>query len=62
MEAKPPEPIAEEMLDKVIDVVEGPLNKVGEKVLSSTIVLAPISLAMNLGLRLMARVTGRSAS
>ncbi|HEY4223762.1 MAG TPA: hypothetical protein VGO62_20535 [Myxococcota bacterium] len=55
----PIEPIQEEALDKMIDLIEGPLNKLGEKIFSSTIVLAPLSLSMNLSMRLLARVLGK---
>lgn len=58
--APPPQPIAEEALDKMIGVLEGPVNKVAERVLSSTIVLAPLALSMNVGLRALAWVTKRN--
>jgi hypothetical protein len=55
---KPVTPINEEALDKMIELIEGPLNTAGEKILSSTIVLAPLSLALDLGFRLAARLRG----
>lgn len=54
-----PQTIQEEALDKMISLLEGPVNKVAEKVLSSTIVLAPISISLNLTFRAMAFVAGR---
>ncbi len=54
------EPLPEEMLDKMIDLVEGPMNTAGEKILSSRLVLAPLSLGMDLTFRAMARLMGRS--
>ena len=56
---KRPEPISEEALDKMIDLIEGPLNTMGEKLLSSKIVLAPLSLSMDLSMRMLARMMGR---
>ena len=55
-----PQTIQEETLDKMIALLEGPVNKVAEKVLSSTLVLAPLSLGLNLSLRALARLTGRN--
>jgi hypothetical protein len=54
-----PQPIQEEALDKMIELVEGPMNTVGEKLLSSKIVLAPLSLSLDLTFRAMARLMGR---
>lgn len=56
-----PQTIQEEALDKLIGLIEGPANKVAERVLSSKILLAPMSIALNLGFRAMARVAGRPA-
>lgn len=55
-----PQTIQEETLDKLIDLIEGPANKIAERVLSSRILLAPMSIALNLGFRVIARVTGRA--
>ena len=59
MNDKRTEPISEEALDKMIDLIEGPLNTMGEKLLSSKIVLAPLSLSMDLSMRMLARMMGR---
>lgn len=56
-----PQTIQEETLDKMITILEGPVNKVAEKVLSSNIVLAPISISLNVTFRALAFVAGRSA-
>jgi hypothetical protein len=55
---KPAEPIAEEMLEKMLGVLEGPANKLAERALSSNLVLAPLSLSMNLTLRFWRAVLG----
>ena len=60
---KPPEPLPEELLNKMIDVLEGPANRIAERVLSSRIVLAPVSLGLMVGFRAVAlaqRLTGTS--
>lgn len=54
-----PKTIPEESLDKLIGLIEGPANKLAERVLSSKILLAPMSIGLNLGFRVMARVAGR---
>lgn len=54
-----PQTIQEETLDKMISLLEGPLNKAAEKILSSNIVLAPLSISLNLTFRAMAFVAGR---
>ena len=60
--AKPPEPIQEAALDAMISLVEGLMNTLGEKLLSSTLVLAPLSLAMTLSMRAYAKLLGRAAN
>jgi hypothetical protein len=52
--------LPEEMLDKMIGVLEGPFNKVGERVLKSRVVLLPLSLTMTLSFKLWARVLGKT--
>lgn len=59
---KPIESIQEESLDKMIELLEGPLNKLSEKVLGSTIVLAPLSLMMTVSFRALALVMGKDRS
>jgi predicted methyltransferase MtxX (methanogen marker protein 4) len=54
-----PQTIQEEALDKMINLLEGPANKLAEKILSSNIVLAPLSISLNLTFRAMAFVAGR---
>lgn len=54
-----PQTIQEETLDKMISLLEGPANKLAEKILSSNIVLAPMSISLNLTFRAMAFVAGR---
>lgn len=51
-----PRPIPEELLDQMIGVLEGRVNRLAERALSSNIVLAPLSLSMNLTLRFWRRV------
>ncbi len=55
---KKQQPLPEEALDKMISLIEGPMNTAGEKILSSTIVLAPLSLGMDLSMRALARLRG----
>lgn len=50
-EAKPKPPIHDELLDRGIGLLEGPVNRLAERVLSSTVVLAPLSLSMTLAMR-----------
>ena len=59
MSAEKPQPLPEEALEKMIDLIEGPMNTIGEKVLSSKLVLAPLSLTLDLTFRALARVMGR---
>ena len=56
-----PQTLQEETLDKLIGLIEGPANKLAEKVLSSKILLAPMSILLNVGFRVLARVAGRTA-
>jgi hypothetical protein len=61
---KPTEPLPEELLNKMIDVLEGPANRLAERVLSSRIVLAPVSIGLMLTFRAAAlaqRMTGLSS-
>lgn len=51
--------LQEESLDKLISVLEGPANKIAERIFSSRILLAPMSIGLNLGFRVIARVAGR---
>jgi hypothetical protein len=53
------ETMQEELLDKMIGVLEGPVNKLGEKVLGSKLVLAPMSISLGLAFRALAFVAGR---
>ena len=57
---KPKPPLPDELLDRGIGLLEGPANKLAERVLSSTVVLAPLSLTMTLALRGMALLRGAS--
>ena len=55
-----PMPLPEELLERTISFLEGPLTRFGERVLSSRIVLLPASLALDLSLRGLARAMGRN--
>ena len=57
-EAKPKPPIHDELLDRSISLLEGPVNRVAERLLSSTVVLAPLSLSMTVAMRGMALLRG----
>jgi hypothetical protein len=59
---KPVEPIQEELLDKMVETLEGPVNTLGEKIIGSTIVLAPLSLMMTLSFRTIALFMGKERS
>lgn len=59
-DAKPKPPLPDELLDRGIGLLEGPVNRVAERVLSSTIVLAPLSLSMTLMMRGVALLRGHS--
>ncbi|OGQ14159.1 MAG: hypothetical protein A2138_27810 [Deltaproteobacteria bacterium RBG_16_71_12] len=57
-DAKPKPPLPDELLDRGIGLLEGPANRLAERLLSSTIVLAPLSLSMTLGMRVAAKLRG----
>jgi hypothetical protein len=42
----------------MLDVLEGPVNRTLERVLSSKVVLAPLSLTMRIGLKLYTKLHG----
>jgi hypothetical protein len=44
-------PVPEEVLNKMIGFLEGPMNRVAERVLSSKVVLVPASLVVHVTLR-----------
>ena len=50
-------PLAEELLDRGISVLEGPLNRVVERVLKSRLVLVPAGVSLKLALKAAALVT-----
>lgn len=56
------EPLPEWALDKMISVLEGPVNRALERVLTSRVVIVPLSLSMNLGLRVYTRLHGTHAA
>jgi hypothetical protein len=56
-----PTPIAEEVLDRMIGTLEGPINSAFERVLSSNLVLVPLSLSMVVGLKIYRTVMGKSS-
>lgn len=58
---KPKPPIPDELLDRGIGLLEGPINRAAERVLGSTLVLAPLSLAMTTTMRVLAMVRGTNA-
>jgi hypothetical protein len=51
-------PIPEAVLDRTIGVIEGPVNRVVERVLKSRVVLFPMGLTFKLSTALLARVMG----
>lgn len=55
-----PDPLPEQALDKMIDLLEGPVNRALERALSSKIVTAPLSLSMAVGLKLYTKLHGRA--
>ena len=61
-EHKPRPPIPDELLDKGIGLLEGPLNRAAERVLGSTLVLAPRALTMTTSMRVMAMLRGTNAT
>jgi hypothetical protein len=48
---KPQDTLPEELLEKMVGALEGPLNSVTERLLSSRVVVWPLSAAVNVGLR-----------
>ncbi len=48
---KPVTPIAEEALDKLAELLEGPVNTNVEKLMKSSLVLAPVGLFLNVTCR-----------
>ena len=58
MSQSPPPPIHDELLNKSIELLEGPVSSAAERLLSSTIVLAPLSFSLSLGLRALKLVRG----
>lgn len=61
-EHKPRPPIPDELLDKGIGLLEGPLNRAAERVLGSTLVLAPLAFTMTMSMRVMAMLRGTNAT
>ncbi len=61
-EHKPRPPIPDELLDRGIGLLEGPLNRAAERVLGSTLVLAPLALTMTTSMRVMAMLRGTNAT
>ncbi|MBI1944844.1 MAG: hypothetical protein HYS27_04065 [Deltaproteobacteria bacterium] len=59
-DAKPKPPLPDELLDRGIGLLEGPANRLAERLLSSTIVLAPLSVTMSLAMRVAALLRGAS--
>ncbi len=51
-------PLPDELLDRGIGLLEGPANRLAERLLSSTVVLAPLSITMTLTMRAAAFVKG----
>ncbi len=51
-----PKDLPEEAFDRMIGVLDGPLNRVLEKVMKNKIVLAPLGLSMTLSMKVMAKV------
>ncbi len=54
-----PQPLPEELLDRGIGVLEGPVNRVVERVLKSKIVLLPLGLSMKITTTTLAILLGR---
>lgn len=57
-DAKPKPPLPDELLDRGIGLLEGPANRLAERLLSSTFVLAPLSITMTLTMRAAAMLRG----
>ncbi len=51
-----PKDLPEEAFDRMIGVLDGPMNKVLEKLMKNRIVLAPLGLSMTLSMKMMAKV------
>lgn len=51
-------PLPDELLDRGIGLLEGPANRLAERLLSSTVVLAPLSITMTLTMRAAAMLRG----
>lgn len=51
-------PLPEELLDRGISALEGPVNRVIERVLKSRVVLFPVGLSFKITTRLLAVVVG----
>ncbi len=51
-----PKDLPEEAFDRMIGVLDGPLNRGLEKVMKSRIVLAPLGLSMTLSMKAMAKI------
>jgi hypothetical protein len=49
-------PLAEELLDRGVALLEGPLNRVVERVLKSRVVLVPVGLSLKVALKTAALV------
>jgi hypothetical protein len=52
------QPLPEELLDRGIAILEGPLNRVMERVLKSRLVLWPVGLSFKVTTRLLGVVVG----
>ncbi len=51
-----PKDLPEEAFDRMIGVMDGPMNRVLEKVMKNRIVLAPLGLSMTLSMKALAKV------
>ena len=56
--ARADQPIPEALLDKSISIIEGPVNRVVERVLKSRVVLYPIGLSFKVTTAVLARLMG----
>ncbi len=56
--ARPDQPIPEALLDKSISLLEGPVNRVVERIWKSRVVLYPMGLSFKLTTTLLAQVMG----
>jgi hypothetical protein len=57
-DAKPKPPLPDELLDRGIGLLEGPASRLAERLLSSTMVLAPLSITMSITMRVAALLRG----